>query len=146
VSLASRVSGLLHIPPPVLTAYLDVNPKNPRNQSTPRGYIKWLKSAGQALNNELLPSARKEFRKQLDRVNEYVQKARPRSRGLVVFAGQQTWEAIPLQVEVAENAMIIGRVTGVTRDQWTIRKASASLIHRLKRQWSFATIFLLLAR
>jgi hypothetical protein len=42
--------------------------------------------------------------------------------------------------------MIIGRVTGVTRDQWTIRKASASLIHRLKRQWSFATIFLLLAR
>ena len=103
MSLASRVSGLLHVPPPVLTAYLDVSPGNPRNQSTPRGYIKWLKSAGQALNNELPASARKEFRKQLDRVNEYLQKARPRSRGLVVFAGQQTWEAIPLQVEVAEE-------------------------------------------
>ncbi len=103
MSLASRVSGLLHVPPPVLTAYLDVNPGNSRNQSTPRGYIKWLKSAGQALNKELPPSARKAFRKQLARVSEYVEKARPRSRGLVIFAGRQTWEAIPLQVEVAEE-------------------------------------------
>lgn len=101
--LQSRVSALLHLSPPVLSAYVDVNPGNPRNQSTPRGYMTWLKAAGQAVAKQLPASARKHFRRQLRRIEEYLRRVRPRSRSLVVFAGPQVWEAIPLQVEVAEE-------------------------------------------
>ncbi len=103
MSLASRISHLPQVPPPVLTAYLDVNPANPRNQNTPRGYVRWLKATGQALNKQLPRSARKDFRSQLNRVDEYLQTAQPRSRGLVVFAGPHVWETIPVQVEVADE-------------------------------------------
>lgn len=101
--LQSRVSRVLQFPSPILTAYLDVNPGNPRNQSTPRGYLRWLKSAGKTLFKQLPRSSRKAFQTQLGRIEEYVRTARPRSRGLVVFSGPHAWEAIPLQTDVAEE-------------------------------------------
>jgi hypothetical protein len=47
----SRRAFLPHLPGPLLTAYLDINPANPRNQRTPRGYVTWLKATGRALEN-----------------------------------------------------------------------------------------------
>ena len=103
MSLDSKLSGLSHLPPPVLTAYLDVNPANPRNQGTPRGYVTWLKSAGQAFGKELPRDARKAFRIQLKRIEDYLSTHRPRGRGLLVLAGLQVWEMLPLQVNVTEE-------------------------------------------
>lgn len=100
-----RQSALLrlpHLPPPVLTAYLDVNPASPRNQGQ-RGYVTWLAATGQALSRQMSDRDRRLFRAQLRRVEEYLGTARPRARGLVVFAGPKAWEVIPLQVEVAEE-------------------------------------------
>ena len=101
--VASAVSRLPHLPPPVLTAYLDTNPANPRNQSTPRGYVTWLKSAGRALGRELRPEAQKQLRRQLKRVNEHLQNWASQSRGLVLFAGPDVWEVIRLQVPVRDE-------------------------------------------
>jgi len=99
----SKTARLPHLPPPVLTAYLDVNPANPRNQSTPRGYLKWLKSAGQALGREVPSEAKKPFRAQLRRITRHLAAVRPRSRALVLFSGPEVWEEIPLQVEVTDE-------------------------------------------
>ena len=85
-SLDSKLLGLAHLPPPVLTAYLDINPANPRNQGTPRGYVTWLKSTGQALAKDLPRDARKAFRVQLRRIESYLGTHRPRGRGLLVLA------------------------------------------------------------
>ncbi|NLT68528.1 MAG: hypothetical protein GXX84_18170 [Acidobacteria bacterium] len=103
MSLTASISHLPHLPSPILTAYIDINPGNPRNQSTPRGYMKWLKSTGRALSEELPPSERKAFETQLDRISRHLKTADPGSRGLVLFAGPQTWEEIPLQVEVRDE-------------------------------------------
>jgi len=103
VPVVSAVSRLPHLPPPVLTAYLDTNPANPRNQSTPRGYVIWLKSAGRALARDLRPDARKQLRKQLERVHEYLQKLTTQTRALVLFAGPDVWEAFQLQVPVHDE-------------------------------------------
>src|SRR5512146_2307949 len=100
MSLASKLSRLTHVSPPVLTAYLDVNPGNERNQSAPPGYVRWLKSAGQALKKELPRPEQKTFQAQLNRIDKYLRTTRSRSRSLVVFAGPQLWEVIPLQVDV----------------------------------------------
>jgi len=99
----AKIASLPHVPPPVLTAYLDVNPSNPRNQSTPRGYLKWLKSAGQALGHKVPPEARKLFRAQLRRITRHLAMSRPRTRALVLFSGPKVWEEIPLQVEVTDE-------------------------------------------
>jgi len=99
----SKLARLPNLPPPVLTAYLDVNPANPRNQSTPRGYLKWLKSSGQSLGRAIPSEARKTFRAQLRRATRYLAGTRPRSRALVLFSGPAVWEDIPLQVEVTDE-------------------------------------------
>jgi hypothetical protein len=98
-----NLSRLPHLPPPVLTAYLDVNPGNPRNQGTPRGYVTWVTSTGQARGKQMPARDRRLFRKQLARVEHYLRTARPRARSLVVFAGPKIWETLPLQVDVAEE-------------------------------------------
>lgn len=103
MSVDSAVSRLPHLPPPVLTAYLDTNPANQRNQSTPRGYVIWLKSAGQALAREQHPELQKQVRRQLRRIVEHVSSSVVRSRGLVLFAGPGVWEEIPLQVPVHDE-------------------------------------------
>lgn len=103
MSLGSKLSRLTNVSPPVLTAYLDVNPGNERNQSAPPGYVRWLKSAGQALRKELPRPEQKTFQAQLKRIDKYLRTTRSRSRSLVVFAGPQLWEVIPLQVDVGEE-------------------------------------------
>ena len=101
VSLA--VSRLAHLPPPVLTTYLDTNPANPRNQSTPRGYVTWLKSAGRALERDLSFKWRKQLRLELRRVMGYLSTDIVQSRGLALFVGPHVWEAIRLQVPVRDE-------------------------------------------
>jgi len=103
MSIRSKASRLAQLPPPILTVYLDVNPGTPRNQGTPRGYIRWFKSAAKRLADQLPRSARKPFRAEVRRVAAYLQSIRPHSRGLVLFAGPPIWEAIVLQVEVADE-------------------------------------------
>jgi hypothetical protein len=103
MSLASKIAVLAHLSPPILTAYLDINPSYPRNQSTPRGYIVWLKSAGQALLREVPRDSAKALRLQLRRVDRYLKTGKTPSQSLVIFAGPQVWEVIALQVEVTEE-------------------------------------------
>ncbi len=98
----SSVSRLPHLPPPVLTAYLDVNPATPRNQGQ-RGYVTWLTSTGKELAKQMSTRDRKLFRTQLTRIEKYLRTARPRARSLAVFAGPKVWETIPLQVDVVEE-------------------------------------------
>jgi hypothetical protein len=86
-----------------LTAYVDVNPGNPRNQGAPRGYITWLKSTGQALSKELSQNAQKAFRTQLKRIENHLRTERARSRSIIVLAGSHVWDVIPLQVDVTEE-------------------------------------------
>jgi len=103
MSVASKVAYLPHLLPPVLTAYVDVNPGNPRNQSTPRGYLRWLKSAGRALGREVNPESRKAFRAHLQRMTRHLETFKPRGRALVLFSGPKVWEEISLQVDVADE-------------------------------------------
>ncbi len=101
--LASDVSRLPHLPPPGLTAYLDTNPVNPRNQSTPRGYLIWLKSAGQELGRELHPDAGKQLRRELRKAATFLENMAAQSRSMVLFTGPDVWKAIPLQAPVHDE-------------------------------------------
>lgn len=98
--IAARIPRLAHLPAPVLTAYLDTNPANPKNQNTPPGYAIWLKSSVRELADGLSPEARKLVRQQRKRVESYLDGLTSVSRGLVLFAGPDVWEELRLQVPV----------------------------------------------
>ena len=100
---ANKIHSLPRLTPPVLTAYLDTNPANARNQGHPPGYIIYLKSRGKIIGARAPKSEQKLFQEQLKRVEEYLRHHPPRSRGQLVVAGPQVWEVLPLQVDVDDE-------------------------------------------
>jgi peptide subunit release factor 1 (eRF1) len=102
------IATLPRIPPPVLTAYLDTNPANPRNQGRPSGARIWLKSRAKEIAADLPLQARKLFRKQVARVDRFLSTRPRRERGIVIVAGPKTWHITRLQVQV-KNELHWGR-------------------------------------
>jgi hypothetical protein len=111
---ANLIQTLPQLSPPVLTAYLDTNRANRRNQGHPPGFFIWLKSRAKVIGGRLPSGEQKLFRKQLERVEDHLRNRPPQERGLVIFAGPvaspgrsehrpDTWEVIPLQVEVEDE-------------------------------------------
>jgi Bacterial archaeo-eukaryotic release factor family 10 len=88
---------------PVLSAYLDTNPGNPRNQGRPPGYITWLKAQGQALLQRVAENQRSVAKKQLVRISKYLQTRPPVRRGAIFFSGPYSWEFLELQVELQDE-------------------------------------------
>lgn len=105
---AKQIHSLPELVPPVLTAYLDTNPANPRNQGQPPGYLIYLKSRGQLIGGRVAKDEQKLFRAQRQRVEEYLRHHPPRTRGVLVIAGPNAWEVLPLQVE-SEDELHWGR-------------------------------------
>lgn len=98
-----EVLALPQLGEPVLTAYLDTDPANPRNQGR-KGPATWLRSEARRLVAAWGPSEREACLAQADRVGEYLTDRRGGgSKGLVVFAGPNTWRLLPLQVRVEEE-------------------------------------------
>lgn len=100
---AKLLHSLPQLPQPVLSAYLDTNPGNPRNQGHPPGALIWLKSRARVLRNRIPKAEQKLFQAQVKRVEELLRTQPPGERGVVIFAGPETWQVIPLQVEVEDE-------------------------------------------
>lgn len=100
---ADQVSSLPHLTPPVLTAYLDTNPANRRNQGRSRGYLTWLKSRGRFIAEGVPRDERALLQQQLRRIFEYLQAHAPRRRGTIIFSGPYSWEFLELQVELRDE-------------------------------------------
>lgn len=97
------IASLPRLPSPVLTVYLDTNPAKPRNQGRPSGARIWLKSHAKEVGSDLSPAERKLFRKQLVRVDRFLDTRPRRERGVVIISGPKTWHALRLQVDVEDE-------------------------------------------
>jgi len=62
---AKLVESLSQVAPPVLTAYLDTTPVDPRNLRQPPRYLIWLKSQSQALEAKMQKPEQKALHEQL---------------------------------------------------------------------------------
>jgi peptide subunit release factor 1 (eRF1) len=100
---AKLINSLPELEPPVLTVYLDTNPANPRNQGVPSGARIWLKSRAREIGATVPREERKLFRKQLERVDKFLETRPKRERGVAIFAGPKAWHALRLQVEVQDE-------------------------------------------
>jgi len=97
------IHSLPQIPSPVLTAYLNLNPADPRNQGHPPGYIIYLKSRGRVIAGRVPREERKHADAQFKRVEAFLRNRRPAQKGVVIFAGPKTWHVVPLQVQVEDE-------------------------------------------
>jgi hypothetical protein len=100
---AKLIQSLPQIPAPVLTAYLETNPTDSRNQRQPPGYLIWLKSQAKSLEEGVPQGERKIFREQVDRLKEYLRENPPHARSVVIFSGLEVWQSIPLRVDTKDE-------------------------------------------
>lgn len=100
---ASRIHTLPALAPPLVTLYLNTNPADPRNQGHPPGYLIWLKSRARVIGGRAPREEQKLFYEQAKRVEDYLRQRPPHERGVVIFAGRNAWEFLPLQVDVEDE-------------------------------------------
>jgi hypothetical protein len=101
---ATRLRSLPRLAAPVLTAYLDTNPATPRNQSSPPGYLAWLKARTRGLERHVPESERALFREHVGRLERRLRHHPPRHRAVVAFSGAGgAREFLPLRVKVEDE-------------------------------------------
>jgi hypothetical protein len=115
---ATLISSLPKLEPRILTAYLDTNPASPSNQGQPSGARIWLKSHAKALQTSLPRPEQKVVRKQLERVDRFLETRPKRERGIAVFAGPKDWRVLRLQVDV-DNELHWGQAS-LTQLLWLL--------------------------
>jgi hypothetical protein len=104
----SQLESLSKLPPPLLTAYVrTVSVEASLHGATPE-YLAWLKDESRPVVESLSPTEQELFRKQLDRVEEFLRQRQPHERSLVIFSGPAVWEIASLQREV-ENELHWGK-------------------------------------
>jgi len=100
---ASRIHTLPALTPPLLTLYVNTNPADPRNQGHPPGYLIWLKSRAKVIGSRAPHEEQRLFHEQVRRVEDFLRQRPPHERGVVIFAGPNAWEFLPLQVDVEDE-------------------------------------------
>lgn len=103
-----RTASFSQLPIPVLTVYVNTIPARTPNRRLVPECVIWLKKEAKSLAESALPTERRIFHEQVDRIEAFLRNRKTQGRSLVIFAGPETWELEPLQVEV-ENALHWGR-------------------------------------
>jgi hypothetical protein len=100
---AARIRSLPRLKAPVLSAYLDTNPATPRNQSSPPGYLAWVKTRARLLDGRIPESERALFREHVGRLERHLRRHPPRQRAVVAFLGTGSREFLALQIKVEDE-------------------------------------------
>jgi hypothetical protein len=112
----SQLESLSQLPSPLLPAYVrTVSVEASLHGATPE-YLPWLKDESRPIAESLSPTEQELFRKQLDRVEEFLRQRQPHERSLVIVAGPAVWEIVSLQREV-QNELHWGKPS-VTQLLW----------------------------
>lgn len=94
------IESLPELPTPVLTVYLDTNREKSDNRALEPAYLTSLGSQAKRIEEKLLPEDRGRFREQVERAETYLRIHPPKSKGIVIFTGRESWEFVPLEAAV----------------------------------------------
>jgi len=97
------IQSLPALAAPVLTVYLDTDQAKQINRGLKPGYLIHLECHAKSIAQTVSPNEQELFRKQLQRTVAYLERLPSRCRGVVIFAGKDSWEFVPLQVEVEDE-------------------------------------------
>jgi hypothetical protein len=98
-----RFQSLYKLPLPLLTAYVRIRPDDASKHSPVPSCVTWLKKEANSIARKLSPNECGLFREQLNRVTDFLQDRNSHEKSLVIFAGPNAWETVPLDVEVGDE-------------------------------------------
>jgi hypothetical protein len=99
----NTIEPISKLPGPLLTVYLDTDQGKQTNRGLKPGYLIRLESQAKAIAQTIPPKDQDLFREQLERTKAYLQSRPPQCRSVVIFAGSESWEFFPLQVEAEDE-------------------------------------------
>lgn len=97
------IQSLPALPGPILTVYLDTDQAKQMNRGLKPGYLIRLESQAKSILETIPPSDQQRFRKLVGQTDSYLQSRPPACRGILIFAGSNTWKRIPLWVAVEDE-------------------------------------------
>lgn len=97
------IESLPDLPAPVLTIYLDTNRAKAVNRVLEPAYLISLGSQAKLMEGKLPPEDRESFREQVTRADAFLRIHPPRSKGVMIFAGPNSWKFVPLEAEIKDE-------------------------------------------
>ena len=97
------IQSLPELPAPVLTIYLDTNPAKQTSRGLRPDYLLRFESQAKLIGETVPTGDLPVFFQLSQQVDAYLQNHPLQCRGAVIFAGQETWELIPLRMEVEDE-------------------------------------------
>ncbi len=96
---AQEFAALAQLPESLLTAYINTNPGLPTNCRAIPGYTAWLKTEAKHLLAATGHMKGSVLHRQVERIAEYLDAHRPAHKGVMILAGPDVWQVIPLPTE-----------------------------------------------
>ena len=100
---SGTIQSLPDLPAPLLTIYLDTNPAKQMIRGLKPDYLTRFESQAKLIAQAVPTSDLPLFLEQVQRAGAYLRDHPLQCRGVVIFAGLDTWELIPLQVDVEDE-------------------------------------------
>jgi len=97
------IESLPELSKPVLTVYLDTNRERTDNRALEPAYLTSLGSHAKLTEEGLLPEDREPFKEQVERAEGYLRSHPPKSKGIAIFTGRESWEFVPLEAIVEDE-------------------------------------------
>jgi len=97
------IESLPELSKPVLTVYLDTNREKTDNRALEPAYLTSLGSHAKLTEEGLLPEDRGFFEEQVERAEAFLRSHPPKSKGIVIFTGRESWEFLPLEAAVEDE-------------------------------------------
>ncbi|MBZ5662758.1 MAG: hypothetical protein LAO08_20340 [Acidobacteriia bacterium] len=100
---SGTIQSLPDLPVPLLTIYLDTNPTKQMIRGLKPDYLNRFESRAKLIAQAVPTGDLPLFLEQVQRASAYLQDHPLQCRGVVIFTGLDTWELIPLQVDVEDE-------------------------------------------
>ncbi|HXJ07139.1 MAG TPA: VLRF1 family aeRF1-type release factor [Candidatus Acidoferrum sp.] len=97
---SNQIQTIAELQAPILSVCLNtMNRNSSRHPQTP-AHLAWFRKQAAAVALTLSIQDRKQFLREADRIEQFLERRRPEERALAIFAGGKAWTVVPLQTNV----------------------------------------------
>jgi hypothetical protein len=96
----NQLQEIAESPVPLLTMYLNTQNRNASRHPLTASELTWFKQEAASLARTLSARDAARFQEKAARVEKFLEGRHPEEKALVIFAGPDTWTALPLQTRV----------------------------------------------
>ena len=108
MSHSEQIQSLADLPLPILTVFVNTQNRNASRHPRVPVHDTWFRRTASEISQTLSTDEEALFQIQVGRIDHFLEGRHPEEKALVIFAGRETWNVIPLQSGV-ENEIRWGK-------------------------------------